>query len=75
VTEWVKLFCTVVLISVLTNLFYVQPSIAKPEIITVPDNYLQIQEAINHAYTVVLYFHYQRSLVRASGGYFVSSLF
>jgi parallel beta-helix repeat protein len=49
VTEWVKLFCTVVLVSVLTNLFYVQPSIAKPEIITVPDNYLQIQEAINHA--------------------------
>jgi parallel beta-helix repeat protein len=49
VTELVKLFCTVVLISVLTNLFYFQLRIAKPEIIIVPDTYLQIQEAINHA--------------------------
>ena len=40
--------CTVVLISFLINGFNVQLNIAKPEII-VPDTYLSIQEAINHA--------------------------
>jgi parallel beta-helix repeat protein len=42
-------FYTILLISVLTNVFHVQLNIANPKIITVPDNYPSIQEAINHA--------------------------
>jgi pectin methylesterase-like acyl-CoA thioesterase len=35
--------------SVQTNVFHFQLNIANPEIIVVPDTYLSIQEAINHA--------------------------
>lgn len=42
-------FYALLLMSVLTNVFHVQLNIANPEIIIVPDTYLSIQEAINHA--------------------------
>jgi parallel beta-helix repeat protein len=46
---FVKFFYTTLLISMLISVFHVQFNIANPEMITVPDTYLSIQEAIDHA--------------------------
>jgi parallel beta-helix repeat protein len=48
VKDLANFFCIVLLLSVLTNVFHLQLSVAKSEIV-VPDAFSSIQEAINHA--------------------------
>jgi parallel beta-helix repeat protein len=48
VSGFVKFFYAALLLSVLTNVFHLQLSVAKSEIV-VPDTFSSIQEAINHA--------------------------
>jgi parallel beta-helix repeat protein len=49
VSGFLKLFYATLLISMLISVFHVQLNITNPEMITVPDTYRSIQEAINHA--------------------------